>query len=87
MPLESPRVRNVQYKPVFCFVYYLVTYFMIKKRMSESSNCASQHSLHAISINVGGEIATQESVKPKAASPVKVLITPPLPTVVEKPRR
>lgn len=35
-PLESPRVRNLQYKPVFCFVYFLISYFMIKKRMLES---------------------------------------------------
>ena len=33
--LLSPRVRNVQYKPVFCFVYFLITYFMIKRRMFE----------------------------------------------------
>ena len=33
--LLSPRVRNVQYKPVFCFVYFLITYFMIKRRLYE----------------------------------------------------
>ena len=46
-PLESPRVRNLQYKPVFCFVYFLISYFMIKKRILEATT-ASQHSLHLI---------------------------------------
>jgi hypothetical protein len=82
VPLQSPRVRNVQYKPVFCFVYFLITYFMLKKRMSES-HTASQHSLQAINITVGGEITTQESKKAKSPSKERL----PLPTVVEKPSR
>lgn len=56
-PLSSPRVRNLQYKPVFCFVYFMITYFMIKKRLTEFTHSGSQHSLHAsINITVGGDI-------------------------------
>ena len=46
-PLLSPRVRNLQYKPVFSFVYFMITYFMIKKRIAEAHS-GSQHSLHSI---------------------------------------
>jgi len=59
-------VRNVQYKPVFCFVYFLITYFMIKKRMYElqagSSSGAANH-IESLELNIATAAITRSGGK------------------------
>lgn len=44
-------MRNLQFKPVFCFVYFLITSFIIKKRITELQS-GSHNNLQAIGVDL-----------------------------------
>eukprot|EP00347_Sterkiella_histriomuscorum_P014681 403359955 len=43
---QSPRIRNQQYKPVFCFVFFTINYILISQKIDQQKN--KQAALQAI---------------------------------------